>query len=439
CPEDDPDADTLLRHADQAMYRAKEQGKNCYHLYDPEQDRQVKAHRHRLQRLSAALAGGEFVLHYQPKVDLVDRRVFGAEGLVRWRHPEEGLLLPVAFLQDVNGTDLEVALGEWVIDTALAQVAAWQQEGLDLTVSVNISANHLLRADFADRLRQGLDRHRDVAPDRLELEILETAALNDLERATRTLANCRQLGVRFALDDFGTGYASLAYFRKLPVDVLKIDQSFVRNMLDDPTDLDIVESVVRLAEAFNRPVIAEGVETAEHGALLVLIGCRLAQGWGIARAMPAESMGGWIQSWCNEAAGMTFDDRPGRRENLPLLVAAQSHRNWIRAFEDRIGAPDSHPMSEDMDSRHCRFGRWYLGSGATRYGTLPEFRAIAPFHERVHAQAAEMAELLRDGHVEEARARLPDLHRDRDELLRAIDALVGRVMAPPESPPSLPL
>ena len=429
CPPDDPDADTLLRHADQAMYRAKEQGKNCFHVFDPEQDRQVKAHRHRQQRLRAALEQGEFVLHYQPKVDLVDRRVVGVEALIRWQHPDDGLLLPGAFLNSVNGTDLESAIGEWVMDTALAQAAVWHRAGLGLSVSVNISANHLLQLDFAERLHLTLERHPDIGAANLELEILETAALSDMERATHTLSRCRQLGVRFALDDFGTGYSSLAYFRKLPVDALKIDQSFVQNMLDDPTDLDIVESVVRLAEAFNRPVIAEGVETLEHGAMLLMVGCRLAQGWGIARPMPADSVPAWIEGWQREGAGITIDGAAANRENLPLLVAAQSHRHWIRAFEEKIRKGES-PAPVELDSRQCRFGRWYFGSGATRYGTLPEFVAIAPLHERIHAQAAEIAELVRAGRQREAGERLANLHGDRDELLACVDTLIKTVSAP---------
>jgi diguanylate cyclase (GGDEF)-like protein/PAS domain S-box-containing protein len=307
-PADDVDADTLLRHADQGMYRAKEAGKNRYHVFDPERDRQLQSRRDYRQCLREALDNDEFVLHYQPKVDLVSGEVVGAEALIRWQHPERGLLLPGEFLHYLDGSELEIALGEWVIDAVLRQIAAWQAAGLTLTVSANVSAHHLLHKAFAERLRLLLASHADVAPDRLELEILETAALGEMDRAVAVVTACRQLGVNFALDDFGTGYSSLTYFRSLPVQTLKIDRSFVRDMLENPGDLGIVESLVLLAKTFNRSVIAEGVETLAHGALLVQLGCRLAQGYGIAHPMPAAQLPGWVGEWHEQAAHLALDD-----------------------------------------------------------------------------------------------------------------------------------
>lgn len=312
-PPDSGSADILLRHADQAMYRAKDAGRNRYHLYDTTQDRQIQNRRLKLQQLEEALTNQEFVLHYQPKVDMVSREVIGVEALIRWQHPQQGLLLPGAFLPMIEGSHLEIAAGEWVISTALTQVASWQRIGLDLPISVNISAGHLLAPSFARRLKQLLIQHPECDPGCLEMEVLETSALSDIVQASQTLTACRELGVRFALDDFGTGYASLAYFRKLPIDVLKIDQSFVRDMLDDPNDMEIVESVVRLAHAFQRTVVAEGVETPEHGALLTPLGCRLGQGFGIARPMPANAIPDWTSIWPEQGNSMVVDRgrRPG--------------------------------------------------------------------------------------------------------------------------------
>ena len=301
-PQDHSDADTLLRHADQAMYAAKEAGKNRYHLFDPESDRKAQLHRQHLDVLRLALQRHEFVLYYQPKVDLRSGAVFGAEALIRWRHPERGLLAPAEFLPHVYGSDLEVPLGDWVIQTAMAQTAQWHASGLPIAVSANVSAHHLMHPDFYDRLRATLQQYPQVPPSSFELEVLETAALNDVDQAIGILKRCRELGVHFALDDFGTGYSSLTYLRKLPVDMLKIDQSFVRDMLSDPEDRGIVEGVIRLAAAFHRPVIAEGVETLAHGAALLQLGCALAQGYGIARPMPAADMVGWVAQWRAGAA-----------------------------------------------------------------------------------------------------------------------------------------
>ena len=300
-PADDVDADTLLRHADQAMYRAKQAGRNQHHLFDLAQDREVQVQRELVTRLAEALADGELRLFYQPKVDLDTGEVVGAEALIRWQHPEQGLLSPAAFLWHMDGTDLEVRVGEWVIETALAQITEWKPSGLLLPqgacISVNLSGAQLLKPGFLPWLRSTLQRYPMVDHGDLELEILESAALADMETAARVMAGCRELGVRFALDDFGTGYSSLAYFRKLPVDLIKIDQSFVRDMLTDPEDHGIVQSVVYLAHAFHRPVIAEGVETLEHAASLLRLGCHLGQGYGIGRPMPAAEWPTWVAHW----------------------------------------------------------------------------------------------------------------------------------------------
>ncbi|MCC6075670.1 putative bifunctional diguanylate cyclase/phosphodiesterase [Pseudomonas sp. GCM10022188] len=302
-PDDNVDGDTLLRHADQAMFLAKEAGRNCYHLFDPESHRKAQGHRLHLEQLRIALERGEFVLHYQPKVDLSDGRVLGVEALVRWQDPGRGLIAPGEFLPYFQSVEpLERALGEWVLDNALAQLDQWLKEGLTLDVSVNISAHQLMHADFVERLESLLNCYPDIPRELLELEILETAALTDMPRAIEVLRACGRLGIRFALDDFGTGYSSLTYLRQLPIDTLKIDQSFVRDMLVDPDDRAIVDGVIRLAAAFNRRVIAEGVETLEHGQALQSLGCQLVQGYGIARPMPAGQLPAWLDTWQAQAA-----------------------------------------------------------------------------------------------------------------------------------------
>ncbi|MFZ5482871.1 MAG: sensor domain-containing protein [Pseudomonadota bacterium] len=291
------DADQLLRQADQAMYQAKLAGKNRYHLFDAEQDRSVRGLHETQARLGQALDRGEFVLHYQPKVNLRTGALVGVEALIRWQHPELGLRLPVDFLPAVEESPLVAPLGEWVIAQALAQLDRWRAQGLDIPISVNISGRHLQRPDFVERLRVLLAAHPEVAPARLELEVLETSALEDLGQAARVLDACRELGVAFALDDFGTGYSSLTYLKRLAVKTLKIDRGFVHDMLDDPEDLAILEAIIGLAAAFRREVIAEGMETMAHGERLLALGCELAQGYAIARPMPAEALPEWLAGW----------------------------------------------------------------------------------------------------------------------------------------------
>ncbi len=299
-PKDHSDADTLMRHADQAMYLAKDAGKNRFHLFDPDSDRKAQEHRKFVDRLAVALEQEEFRLHYQPQVDLSTGDVVGVEALIRWQHPERGLLSPAEFLPHIEGSKLEFRVGKWVLHTALRQAQQWLGQDAAVNVSVNISARHLLSPTFHDDLRHALRTHPLVSAESLELEVLESSAIDDIATAASVLRQCRQTGVRLALDDFGTGYSSLTYLRKLPFDVLKIDQSFVRDMLKDPEDRGIVEGVIRLASAFNRSVIAEGVETLEHGAALMKLGCQLAQGYGIARPMPPEQFVEWSARWQSE-------------------------------------------------------------------------------------------------------------------------------------------
>jgi len=293
-PEDEQDADTLLRHADQAMYVAKQSGKNRYHLFDAASDLRARSHHELLQQIRAGLGRGEFELYYQPKVALATRRLVGAEALIRWNHPQRGLLPPGEFLRAVENTELEIEVGEWVIDTALGQLRSWRRDGLALELSINVSAYHLQSAEFVSKLTAAAQR-RDATDclRHLQIEVLETAALEDIARIGELIRACRKLGVGFALDDFGTGYSSLTYLSKLDVDTLKIDQSFVRDMLDDKGDHAVVHGIIALARAFEMGIVAEGVETEAHYQALFQMGCELGQGYGIARPMPADALVSW--------------------------------------------------------------------------------------------------------------------------------------------------
>lgn len=295
-PQDDADPDTLLRHADQAMLLTKQNNKGGFCRFDSAGDKRERGRQEAIEQMRGALVRREFVLYYQPKVDLKTNAVIGAEALIRWRHPELGLLTPGAFLPEAEGDDFMIELGEWVIGEALQQMERWRTQALDLTVSVNVAAQHLTRSDFMQRLSAQMESHPALAG-RLELEVLETSALDDMGKIEQLISSCRSLGVGFSLDDFGTGYSSLTYLRRLSADTLKIDQSFICSMLDNPGDQAIVAGVIGLAQAFGRKVIAEGVETVGHGKILLGMGCSLVQGYGVARPMPAEDLPGWVKSW----------------------------------------------------------------------------------------------------------------------------------------------
>ncbi|MDR3368399.1 EAL domain-containing protein [Rhodoferax sp.] len=293
----DIDADQLLRQADQAMYQAKVAGKNRYQIFDAAHDLDLRWHHESLESVHLSLKNHEFVLHFQPKVNMRSGKVIGAEALIRWQHPEKGLLAPAEFLPVIEDHQLAIAVGEWVIDSALVQIEQWHSAGLNMPVSVNVGARQLQLGNFVECLKSILARHPKVNPASLQIEVLETSALSDMALVSQVIEDCAQIGVMFALDDFGTGYSSLTYLKRLRVALLKIDQSFVHNMLEDPDDLAILEGVIGLAAAFKRQVIAEGVETIEHGTALLNLGCELAQGYGIARPMPGADIPVWAAVW----------------------------------------------------------------------------------------------------------------------------------------------
>jgi diguanylate cyclase (GGDEF)-like protein/PAS domain S-box-containing protein len=413
---EDVDADVLLRQAGQAMYQAKLAGRNCFRMFDPSQDQIVRGRHENIEHIRQALAARQFVLYYQPKVNMRTGKVIGAEALIRWQHPERGLLPPGMFLPVIEDHPLAVDLGQWVIESALTQMESWQAEGFELPVSVNVSAIELQLPDFADRLRALLAEHPTVKPANLELEVVETSAVQDVMRTSQLLTECREIGVSIGLDDFGTGYSSLTYLKRLPANVLKIDQSFVRDMLEEPENLTILEGVLGLAAAFHRQVIAEGVETAEHGQMLLQMGCDLAQGFGIAASMPARELRAWAADWRPDPR---WAEVPVvRAENRPVLLATVEHRAWLGALEASLQGKRSVPPPLDVSV--CRVGIWLEDEKRSSRGTHSAIQAIESLHRQVHELASAIVASQADGPNPDGLARLRQLHYLQDKCLKRL-------------------
>ncbi len=424
-PLDGADPDMLLRHADQAMYQAKQAGRNRYALFDAEHDRLSELRRDSLESIQCAMTDSQLQLVYQPKVNMRSGEILGMEALIRWQHPKRGLLDPAEFLPMVDFVGLHRQVGDWALETALAQAEAWAQAGRPLAIGINVAAEQLQGAGFAEGLRDALARHPRLSPALVELEILETAALNDLEKVGAVMTECQALGVSFAIDDFGTGYSSLTYLKQLQAGTLKIDQSFINDMLTDPDDLSIVDSIIGLAAAFRRRVIAEGVETVAHGTLLLRLGCDLAQGYGIARPMPAAQVDAWLGDWRQPEEWRHVSLWP--REDLPLLTVEVDHLRWIDLLRRTVEAAPGSVSPPPMDPHDCRFGHWLDSIGLERYGHYPSFDRLVEAHREVHETGKEIEALARSDRAG-AGTRLGHLDQRRDSLLAALEELRHEVL-----------
>jgi diguanylate cyclase (GGDEF)-like protein/PAS domain S-box-containing protein len=423
-PIDDGDPDTLLRHADQAMYSAKQAGRNRYHMFDTHY---AAAHHERVMlrdRLRLALESQELRLHYQPRISLRARLVEGVEALLRWQHPERGLLEPDAFLPGTEHDEVMCDIGGWVLREALKQQQQWQEQGTALAIGVNIAARHFLAPQFIPALEGLLAEFPGFASGGLELEILESAAIEDTERMAAVIRQCQALGVRFALDDFGTGYSSLSYLQHLPADTLKIDRGFIHGMLASRSGLAMVEAIIGLAGAFDCDLVAEGVETLEEGELLARLGCGSGQGFAIARPMPADKVLPWIGQYRMPPSWACWSDGAFGAHDFPLVLAEFEHRGWIRHL---IAATEGRPMnlSPDVirDPTQCEFGKWLRDRGRDRYGRSPLFGEIDSMHRAVHELGHAIQSQVAAGKSEQARAEVPQLRERSDRLVAALARL----------------
>jgi hypothetical protein len=264
-----------------------------------------------------------------------------------------------------------------------------------------------------------LDRYPRIQPAQLELEILETTALADMDAVNAIIHRCKQSGIRIALDDFGTGYSSLTYFRRLTTDTLKIDISFIRDMLDDPEDLSIVEGVVGLTSAFGRTAIAEGVETSQHGVMLLNLGCDLGQGFGIARPMPGAAIPDWAAGFSPDPAWASSLSLKWSREDFPLFSAEVEHTHWVADIKEALGSGNVTAL-DDLAQTTCRFEHWLAQQGRGRYGAHPSFAVLEPLHAELHAQGAAIVATYRQDNLVEAQTQLVQL---QTTLQRFVEAL----------------
>jgi EAL domain-containing protein (putative c-di-GMP-specific phosphodiesterase class I) len=287
-PADAQDEQSLMKNADIAMYRAKEDGKNNYKFYSEE----INVHSFEKLALETSLRRGlernEFLLHYQAKLDLKTGAITGVEALLRWNHPDLGMVPPGQFIPLAEETGLIVPIGKWVLETACAQVVAWEREGLPrVHMAVNLSARQFADDNLVSDVQAAILK-TGIASDLLELELTESMVIQNTERAGRVLADIKRLGVRLAIDDFGVGYSSLSHLKRFPIDTLKVDRSFIRDIPQDAEDKAITEAIIAMGKSLSLTVVAEGVETAEQQDFLRLHACDEMQGFLFSKPVPPE-------------------------------------------------------------------------------------------------------------------------------------------------------
>lgn len=417
-PNDDSDFDTLMRHADQAMYQAKLLGRNQFHLFNAQQDQIDTKKQIKIQEIRKALFNNELRLYYQPKVNMKTGKVFGAEALIRWIHPEKGLIPPLDFLPIIEETELEIEIGNWVIHQALEQLNKWHAQGIKLEVSVNISSFHLQNKAFANHLESALALYPELHSKYLQLEILESSALGDLQAVSTIIKTCiHGLGVSVALDDFGTGYSSLTHLRNLPAKTIKIDQTFVRDALDDPSDLAIIDSVIGLADSFNREVIAEGVESTDHGLLLIMMGCIEAQGYEISKPLPVAEFEPWLTNYTpNQAWIKCAKENNSSRENK-IKVFELSLAQWQQSFSNSLNsAPGSLQQWPILKRKKCHCGIWITRAKQEQFYKADWINTLENAHNKMHDIADELFNQYHEGELDDTKASLKDLNLAAEEI-----------------------
>ena len=410
------DPDTLIRMAGQAMYKSKAMGKNMVNFFSSDEELGVFEYYQKLRNIEKALKAKEFVMYYQPKVNLKTGKIFGFESLIRWLDDKGSVISPAEFIPVAETSDIIVDIGDYVMDETVKQVGRWAEAGNEWQVSINVSAKQLQKYDFLEKLEKVLKKYPGVKPELIQLEITETAVLDNMAYVKEIIKKCGDIGITFSMDDFGSGYSSLLYFKELNVKVVKIDIAFVKNMLNNADDTLIIESIISLARIFNREVIAEGAETREHCIILNMLGCSNIQGYYTGRPIPADKVAGWSENFKLPEDMVQWKDITLNIEDFPVALAYTQHNDWIdKVLELNRGADVSIDAGRVKDWKECPFGRWYYGTGV-KYKQIKEYKEIGRVHKSLHLLAYKNLELTLEGKYEEAEPLVKKIEKTRKEL-----------------------
>jgi diguanylate cyclase (GGDEF)-like protein/PAS domain S-box-containing protein len=430
-PGDDGDPDSFLRHADQAMYQAKQAGRSSYKIFAEEEMAQSALHPEDLACVESALEKGEFCLYFQPTVNIREGRVAGMEGRLYWQHPRRGLLSPAEFMPDFVGTEMEMRLCEWFVSALFTQFNDWRQQGLRFSVSFSVTNAQLRAPQFLSHLLAMMQLYAPLPAGAVSIELQAASPeQEEIAEMAQILEECRKHGITIVLGDFGTGYSSLACLRRLPADFLKLDQSFIRDMLENPEDMAIIEGVLNMASAFKRQVIAEGVESAAHCSMLLHMGCNIVRGSYIARPMSGNAIVDWLREWRPDPAWPAAAQLQLGRRHLPLLMMEVELRRWIEQMREhalvRAGQrTEQRPDAPVLDADACPFTRWYqIAKKSDIYTSIPSFKALRGAHDHLHSIAQAMAAAIERDQPEEADVRVESFNATSDQTMSLLNNLM---------------
>lgn len=397
-PQDRVEPEILLRHADVAMYKSKNSGKNKFTFFDIAADQKIKANYKALNKIKKSLADGDFCLYYQPKINSSTGQIIEVEALARWIHPLLGIMQPSEFLPLVeNDDDLGDMFDSWVMSEAIKQLVQWQDMGLFIKICINISPKQFKKKDFVEKIKGEFIKNSLSLEllSHLEFEILETDVIENLNRSNAIVRECKALGLTFALDDFGTGYSSLMHLKELNIDTIKIDRSFVSNMLESSEDMAIVQAVSALASAFDISVTAEGAENIEQVISLMEMGCDEIQGFAIAKPMPSDELLAFVKEFTPDPRWKLASQTLPSRADFELLLAESNHKNWIERVLLELDKKDGDASCVELDHTECRFGSWFEKNRNKNYRLTPSFKELDTIHQRIHKLSEKLFETLK--------------------------------------------
>ncbi|HDO8171109.1 TPA: EAL domain-containing protein, partial [Legionella pneumophila] len=406
-------AEDLIQQSEIARHKAHIRGVNIFEFFDPQVEERIIEFNKRVESVSKAMQLNELKVYYQPIVELNTAKVVGLEALLRWQHPEKGLLLPKQFLSDLNNHPLSLQIGDWVLHQVLHQVEELLACNIKIPINVNVSAYQLQHPNFVKKLFDTLARYPNVPHRLLMLEILETEAIEDLTLVSQIIAECKAKGINFSLDDFGTGYASLTFLKELSTSEVKIDRSFIINIFDNPKDLAILKIIIESCKVIGRTLIAEGVETVAHGKLLELLGCHLIQGYAIAKPIPPAKLITWIKNW---HLGPEWRETRFSQAELSNLVKISIkhylHYQSIRLYLDNHQFP-----KPQLCLQACPIEHWLLENQQIIHKGK-QFKTIYELHHKQHQLGDKIIQLIEAGQKEEADKLLINLDELRDNFLK---------------------